>query len=240
MCGIRLVTVALTLLHSTCSCCRLVRLQHVRRQLRTVQGCCGVVYPRQPLSPLFACLFPCLLHCPHAHHTHHHHLPPPPPLNYTVALQLQDISHQLALDLNLVIPLVAKHEPLLLQPAHQLPARLSLLSAALQLPPPATIALLSAAAPQLLGTSLGKLQRNVLQLGRVLSSRGLNPAEVLQARPDLLTQNPGSVEAKLEQLPGALGMSRARVRQLVSQCPELLRRSVSTISYRWVMCEGSV
>lgn len=72
-----------------------------------------------------------------------------------------------------------------------------------------------------------------MQLGRVLGSRGLSPAEVLQARPDLLTQNPGTVEAKLEQLPEALGMSRQRVRQLISQCPELLRRSVSTVSHRW-------
>jgi hypothetical protein len=149
-----------------------------------------------------------------------------------VAQQLQDISTQLGLDLNVVITLVARHEPLLLQPAHQLPARLSLLSSALQLPPAETAELLSAAAPQLLGTSLAKLQTNLLQLGRVLSSRGLKPAEILKARPDLLTQNPGSIEAKLEQLPGALGMSRQRVRQLVSQAPELLRRSVGTISHR--------
>lgn len=154
-------------------------------------------------------------------------------LRCAVAQQLQEISSLLGLDLNIVIPLVARHEPLLLQPAHQLPARLSLLSSALQLPPADTAQLLSASAPQLLGTSFTKLQTNLLQLGRVLSSRGLKPAEVLQARPDLLTQNPGSVEAKLEQLPGALGMSRQRVRQLISQCPDLLRRSVATIAHRW-------
>jgi hypothetical protein len=151
-----------------------------------------------------------------------------------VAQQLQDIASHLGLDLDLVITLVARHEPLLLQPPHQLPARLELLSSALQLPPAATADLLSTSAPQLLGTSLSKLQANLMQLGRVLGSRGLNPAEVLQARPDLLTQNPGTVEAKLEQLPEALGMSRQRVRQLISQCPELLRRSVATVSHRWV------
>jgi hypothetical protein len=149
-----------------------------------------------------------------------------------VAQQLRDISSQLSLDLNMVIALVARHEPLLLQPPHHLPARLTLLSSALQLPRAETADLLSTSAPQLLGTSLTKLQTNLLRLSRVLSSRGLNPAEVLQARPDLLTQNPGSIEAKLEMLPGALGMSRQRVRQLISQCPELLRRSVATISHR--------
>jgi hypothetical protein len=56
--------------------------------------------------------------------------------------------------------------------------------------------------------------------------------ELLRARPDLVAQNPFSVEAKLEQLPGALGMSRQRVRQLVGQCPELLRRSVPTLAHR--------
>lgn len=135
---------------------------------------------------------------------------------------------------------MARHEPLLLQPAHRLPARLLLLSSALQLPPPAAAELVSASAPQLLGTSLTKLQTNLLQLGRVLGSRGLKPAEVLQARPDLLTQNPRSVEAKLEQLPGALGMPRQRVRQLVSQCPELLRHSVATVSHRCVCVEALV
>jgi hypothetical protein len=135
---------------------------------------------------------------------------------------------------------VARHEPLLLQPAHRLPARLSLLSSALQLPPHAAAELVSAAAPQLLGTSLTKLQTNLLQLGRVLGSRGLKPAEVLQARPDLLTQNPRSVEAKLEQLPDALGMPRQRVRQLVSQCPELLRHSVATVSHRCVFDDALV
>jgi hypothetical protein len=156
-----------------------------------------------------------------------------PCVDTAVAQQLQDISSHLGLGLDLVITLVARHEPLLLQPPHQLPARLELLSSALQLPPAATADLISTSAPQLLGTSLSKLQANLMQLHRVLGSRGLNPAEVLQARPDLLTQNPGTVEAKLEQLPGALGMSRQRVRQLISQCPELLRRSVATVSHRW-------
>lgn len=149
-----------------------------------------------------------------------------------VAEQLQDIASHLGLHLNLVIPLVARHEPLLLQPAHQLPPRLSLLASALQLTPQEAAELLSSSAPQLLGTPLVRLQSNLVQLGRVLSSRGLNPAEILQARLDLLTQKPSSVESKLEQLPGGLGMSRQRVRQLVSQCPDLLRCSVATISHR--------
>lgn len=128
--------------------------------------------------------------------------------------------------------MVARYEPLLLQQPQELPARLQLLSAALQLPPSTAAELLATAAPQLLATPLRKLQSNLGQLARVLSSRGLKPAEILQDRPDLLCQSPASVALKLEELPGALGMSRQLVRQLISRCPQLLRRSVSTIQHR--------
>jgi hypothetical protein len=149
-----------------------------------------------------------------------------------VTSRLQDMASCLELPLDLVVPLVARHEPLLLQPLQQLPARLSLLSSALQLPPRNAAELLAASAPQLLATPLHKLQSNLAQLQRVLTSRGLDANELLQERPDLLAQSPASIEAKLEQLPRALGMSRQHVRQLVGECPQLLRRSVSTLAHR--------
>lgn len=146
--------------------------------------------------------------------------------------RLEGIAECLELPLDLIVPMVARYEPLLLQQPQELPARLQLLSAALQLPPSTAAELLATAAPQLLATPLRKLQSNLGQLARVLSSRGLKPAEILQDRPDLLCQSPASVALKLEELPGALGMSRQLVRQLISRCPQLLRRSVSTIQHR--------
>ncbi|KAF6261727.1 hypothetical protein COO60DRAFT_733722 [Scenedesmus sp. NREL 46B-D3] len=150
----------------------------------------------------------------------------------TVTSRLQDMASCLELPLDVLVPLVARHEPLLLQPLQQLPPRLSLLSSVLQLPPRNAAELLAAAAPQLLATPLQKLQSNLVQLQRVLSSRGLDANELLQERPDLLAQSPASIEAKLEQLPRALGMSRQHVRQLVAESPQLLRRSVSTLQHR--------
>jgi hypothetical protein len=149
-----------------------------------------------------------------------------------VTNRLQDMASSLELPLDLLVPLVARHEPLLLQPLQQLPPRLSFLASALQLPPRNAAELLSATAPQLLATPLVKLQSNLSQLQQVLSSRGLDAIELLQERPDLLAQSPASVEAKLEQLPRALGMSRQHVRQLVAECPQLLRRSVATLQQR--------
>lgn len=138
----------------------------------------------------------------------------------------------LELPLDLVVPMVARHEPLLLQPLQQLPPRLSFLSSALQLPPRNAAELLASSSPQLLATPLQKLQSNLTRLQRVLGSRGLDAVELLQERPDLLAQSPASIEAKLERLPGALSMSRQHVRQLVAECPQLLRRSVSTLAQR--------
>ncbi|WIA40140.1 hypothetical protein OEZ86_013539 [Tetradesmus obliquus] len=151
----------------------------------------------------------------------------------TVTTRLQDMATCLELPLDLVVPMVARHEPLLLQPLQQLPPRLSFLSSALQLPPRNAAELLASSSPQLLATPLQKLQSNLTQLQRVLGSRGLDAVELLQERPDLLAQSPASIEAKLERLPGALSMSRQHVRQLVAECPQLLRRSVSTLAQRY-------
>lgn len=142
------------------------------------------------------------------------------------------MSASLDLALELVVPMVARYEPLLLQQSQDLVPRLELLSAALQLPQQTAAELLATSAPQLLATSLPKLQSNLVKLARILTSRGLNPADILQERPDLLCQSPGSIAAKLEELPVALGMSRQHVRQLVTECPQLLRRSVASLRHR--------
>jgi hypothetical protein len=202
-----------------------------------------------------------------------------------VTSKLQDMAACLDVSLDLVIHLVARYEPLLLQDPQQLPPRLAFLAAALQLPLQETTELLATSAPQLLATSLPRLQANLGQLSRAFSSRGLQPAQVsnapgkfrmtdfdllfckalqcqqelyrkheipanrlqppfldlcccvillqvLQERPDLLCQSPASIERKLEELPGALGMSRQRVRQLIAASPQLLRRSVATLQHR--------
>jgi hypothetical protein len=150
-----------------------------------------------------------------------------------VARRLRALATALGLPLDEAVAMAARHERLLLLDASVLPARLAAAAGALQLQPRDAAALLAARAPGLLAMPAPTLTANAAGLARVFTARGLDAAAVLRARPDLLTQRAGSVEAKLEALPAALSMTRSRVRGIVAAAPGLLRRSVACVVARY-------
>ncbi|GLC36050.1 hypothetical protein PLESTF_001253200 [Pleodorina starrii] len=89
------------------------------------------------------------------------------------------------------------------------------------------------ATPELLLVPPERLRRTGLELGAVCKARGIKLLPMLTSRPDLLFQSAASLAAKMDLLPGLLGLPPKRSRELLAARPDLLRRSPRQLSRRY-------
>ncbi|GLI68676.1 hypothetical protein VaNZ11_013162 [Volvox africanus] len=92
---------------------------------------------------------------------------------------------------------------------------------------------MAAAAPELLLVPPQRLRRSGMELGAVCKARGIKVLPMLSVRPDLLLQSAASLAAKMDVLPGLLGLPPKRLREVLAARPDLLRRSPRQLSQRY-------
>ncbi|GIL72361.1 hypothetical protein Vretimale_4139 [Volvox reticuliferus] len=92
---------------------------------------------------------------------------------------------------------------------------------------------MAAAAPELLLLPPQRLRRSGMELGAVCKARGIKVLPMLSVRPDLLLQSAASLAAKMDVLPGLLGLPPKRLREVLAARPDLLRRSPRQLSQRY-------
>ncbi|PNW69910.1 hypothetical protein CHLRE_17g697900v5 [Chlamydomonas reinhardtii] len=97
---------------------------------------------------------------------------------------------------------------------------------------------MAAAAPGLLLLPPERLQRSGRELAAVCKARGVPLLPMLQSRPDLLRQSASGLAAKMDVLPGLLGLPPRRMREVLARCPQLLRRSPAELARRYRLLQS--